>query len=291
MLETGTMDHTRTIIKLPGVPTQASTQVKTWAKWCRPVVMALIAGLLAIAFIQFCTWIHASHSKWMRMIHAAKLRMIKSTTLSPFASKKAPVVKVTSGGKASGIRVFDRPDKQSAADILTWVDSTVKAIRAHIDSKYTETYLSQLHPKKAAIARQIKKRLHSNYKTSSIVEHMPAEPGVDVSYNMDKGDKLAMCVRQWGSPEKIHEPGDVLFVALHEVAHSLNCDESSYQCGNSYGHDDMFWYIFKQLLDEATHLGVYTPVNYAKAPIKYCSLDITYSPQFDHAMMDDQFIQ
>lgn len=272
MLETGTMDYSRKIIKLPGLSTQASTQVTTWAKWCRPVLVTLIAGLFAIAFIRFCTTLH-------------------KTTLSPFTSKKAPVVKVTSGGKVTGIRVFDRPDKQPAADMLTWVDGTVKAIRDHIDSKYTETYLSQLHPKKAAIARQIKKRLHSNYKTSSIVEHMPAEPGVDVSYNMDKGDKLAMCVREWGSSEKIHKPGDVLFVALHEVAHSLNCDESSYQCGDSYGHDDMFWYIFKQLLDEATEIGVYSPVNYAKTPIKYCSLDITYSPQFDHAMKDEQFIQ
>jgi hypothetical protein len=185
--------------------------------------------------------------------------------------------------------------KQASAELLRYVDESIIHLRNHIKAKYTDDYLSSLTPTpKAAVLAQIRRRVMA-YSSSSLVEHYPSKPTVDVSYNLDKGSKIAMCVRKWSgavdnsSSVEYQKKNDILFVALHELAHSLNCDESAYQCGDSYGHDNMFWYIFKQLLDEASEAGIYQATNYAKSPVNYCSLDITYSPQFDPMLHDDMF--
>lgn len=215
------------------------------------------------------------------------LAMVAKSTLprlSAFSDK--PVISV----KGKKVRVIDRSDNVKAGEMIAWVDANILALRSHIDTKYTDSFLETIPERKRKILRQLRDRLHSNYRSASLVEHLPTTPRVDVSYNLDKGEVLAMCVRTWSDTAVLHQKNDVLFVALHEVAHSLNCNEAAYQCGDSYGHDDMFWYLFKQLLDEAEEIGIYSSVNYGETPVNYCSLDITYSPQFDKKMRDEVFL-
>lgn len=174
-------------------------------------------------------------------------------------------------------------ENKRSTELLNWVDSVVSKIQQDLDSRKGES----------AVVDQMARRLRKTYDRESMFEHYPTKPATDVSYNVDKGESIAMCLREW-SPEghenaEHHDENEVLFVALHEIAHSLNCDETSYRCGDSYGHDKMFWFIFKKLLDSAERIGSFKKVNYAKHPVNYCSMDITYNPQFDPTLSDTNF--
>jgi hypothetical protein len=136
------------------------------------------------------------------------------------------------------------------------------------------------------LLRKIKRRLSTTYKRDSLKENYPSKPKVDVSYNLNKGNTIALCLRNYENVEDFHEFNEIMFVSIHELAHSLNCDETSLLCGNSYGHDNMFWYIFKILLENAIECEAYKKKDYRDSPVQYCSMKITYSPLYDKSLDD-----
>jgi hypothetical protein len=177
-------------------------------------------------------------------------------------------------------------NKNNSADILNSIDKSINNIINFIDNKYTDDYINSLDSmqygdRKKKILKQIKKRVKSTYSSDSLKENYPAKEKVDVSYNLNKGSTIALCLRNYDNPETFHEYNEILFVSLHELAHSLNCNESSFMCGNTYGHDDTFWYIFKVILQDAVDIGIYSKKNYRSNPVNYCSMNITYSPLYD----------
>jgi len=169
-------------------------------------------------------------------------------------------------------RVMDLPDKENAAKILSSIDLDIVKLKNYMAEKYKDSNDSLL--------KQIGRRT-SDYDSNSLRENYPDRPKKDVSYNLNKGETIAICLRNYKSPELFHAYNEILFVSLHELAHSLNCNESSFLCGNTYGHDDTFWLIFKIILQNAVDLGIYTKKNYRKDPVNYCSMNITYSPLYD----------
>lgn len=179
-------------------------------------------------------------------------------------------------------------DKQGAAELLAFVDTSVNQLIQFMDNKYSDEVLATMSAPKRAIYEQIIRRLHSTYDQKNLEETVPSQPKVDVSYNIDKGQVLALCVRDYDTHE-FQQKNDLLFVALHELSHSLNCDESAFQCGDSYGHGNMFWFIFKVLLENAEECGLYTKHNYRANPVNYCSMPITYSPLYDKSLSDNEF--
>lgn len=181
------------------------------------------------------------------------------------------------------------PKKEEAAKILHDVDSQIDKIRKHIDSKFSNDYILDQEVKfkgKGDLLRKIKRRLSTTYKRDSLKENYPSKPKVDVSYNLNKGNTIALCLRNYENVEDFHEFNEIMFVSIHELAHSLNCDETSLLCGNSYGHDNMFWYIFKILLENAIECGAYKKKDYRDSPVQYCSMKITYSPLYDKSLDD-----
>ncbi len=181
------------------------------------------------------------------------------------------------------------PNKQEAAKILHDVDSMIVKLKSHIDSKFSNDYIISEEAKykgKGNILKKIKNRLTNTYKQSSLKENYPRTKKVDVSYNLNKGSTIALCLRDYDESENFHDFNEILFVSIHELAHSLNCDESSIMCGNSYGHDNMFWYIFRILLENAVECGIYKKKDYRNNPVDYCSMEITYSPLFDKSLDD-----
>lgn len=68
---------------------------------------------------------------------------------------------------------------------------------------------------------------------------------------------------------RVRDRNTLLFVALHEYAHVQTLE---------YGHGKVFWEEFERLLQRAEKLGLYTCVDYAKSPARYCGTDIRSSP-------------
>ena len=180
-------------------------------------------------------------------------------------------------------------DKVGAAELLYDVDADIKTLINHMNSKYTPDVLKSMPESKRKIYEQIVRRLRNTYSRDALEETLPNTPKIDVSYNLNKGEVLALCLRDYKT-YNFHKKNDILFVTLHEIAHSLNCDESSFQCGDeSYGHTTIFWFIFKVLLENATECGIYTKYNYKANPINYCSMPITYSPLYDPTLQDGEY--
>jgi WLM domain len=187
--------------------------------------------------------------------------------------------------------IYNFDNKVQAAEILHEVDNNILRLKEFINNKFTEEYIeteSKLFAK-GDVLRKIKKRLNSTYTSGSLKENYPKVAKSDVSYNLNKGSTIALCLRDYEDSEQFHDFNEIMFVTLHELAHSLNCNENALMCGNSYGHDEMFWYIFKLLLENAIECGIYKKKNYRENPVDYCSMGITYSPLYDKTLEDKHF--
>ena len=99
-----------------------------------------------------------------------------------------------------------------------------------------------------------------------------SENDLDVSstsYSENKGDKIVICMRDKTPPYRLVDENTVTYVILHEMAHLMT---------TSIGHTPEFWANFRRILMDASAAGIYTPVNYARAPVAYCGMEITDSP-------------
>lgn len=128
-----------------------------------------------------------------------------------------------------------------------------------------------------AEAVDIVKFLLSNYNPDGIIENAPTGD-VNTSYVDNKGVVFAICLREKESGnnnfQHIH---DLEFVVIHELSHMAN---------RTYGHGADFWTTFKFLLREAEAANLHKPVDYSVNPIKYCSLEVEYSPYYDNTLND-----
>lgn len=177
--------------------------------------------------------------------------------------------------------IKDKDNYENAAELLYKIDNNLLSLINHITKKY-HNMDSNIIPKKQKIIKNIIYKLQKNYKSHSLKENFPSEPGKDVSFNINKGDHISLCLRDFNNPKTFHEFNDIMFVAIHELAHS---------CSKSYGHDDEFWYIFRFLLENAIELGIYKNINYNKNPVNYCSMQITYNPILDKTFDDKNYLK
>lgn len=162
-----------------------------------------------------------------------------------------------------------------AAEILYRVDNNLITLINKMTKKYKNNHL--INPKKYKIIKNIIYKLQKNYKSHSIKENFPQKAGKDVSFNINKGEHISLCLRDFINPDEFHNFNDIMFVAIHELAHSTAI---------SYGHDDEFWYNFKILLEHAIEFNLYTFKDYKNSPVNYCSMSITYTPLNDNMYSD-----
>lgn len=175
----------------------------------------------------------------------------------------------------------DKDNFENAADILYKVDNNILTLINKITVKYHNNK-QNLPEKKYKIVKKIIYKTQKNYKSHSLKENFPSTPGKDVSFNINKGDHISLCLRNFENPSSFHSFNDIMFVAIHELAHS---------CTISYAHTDEFWYNFKFLLENAIEFGIYTFVDYNKNPVNYCSMKITYTPLNDPAYDDKVYLK
>jgi hypothetical protein len=89
------------------------------------------------------------------------------------------------------------------------------------------------------------------------------------SYSENKGEKIVVCIRDKTPPYRFVDDNTITFVVLHEMAHLMT---------TTVGHTPEFWTNFKRILHDASSVGIYTSVNYARQPVSYCGMTITDSP-------------
>jgi predicted metal-dependent hydrolase len=90
------------------------------------------------------------------------------------------------------------------------------------------------------------------------------------SYSVNKGEKIVFCVRSRDERNKLVKLNIMMFVALHELAHTMT---------ESIGHTEEFWNNFRVLLRNARRMGIYKRVNYNETPVDYCGTKITDDPE------------
>lgn len=145
------------------------------------------------------------------------------------------------------------PKTKEAVNMIAQMDQFIDKFVAYLDAK---------NPNDRRVKRLVNR-------TNSIkIEESPFEPDTS-SYTLNKGELMAFCVRSKEEPEQLHDYQTMLFVAIHELAHVASV---------SRGHGAEFVSTFKWLLHQADESGMYSPVDYSKAPITYCGVRVTNNP-------------
>lgn len=170
---------------------------------------------------------------------------------------------------------------ENAAEILYKIDNNILDLINKMTKKY-HTMDPNISPVKYKIIKNIIYKLQKNYTSHSIKENFPSESGKDVSFNINKGEHISLCLRDFTNPNTFHEFNDIMFVAIHELAHSTAV---------SYQHTDEFWYNFRILLENAIEFGIYKFRNYHTNPVNYCSMEITYTPLIDNSYTDANYFK
>ena len=111
------------------------------------------------------------------------------------------------------------------------------------------------------------KRLKNRYNPYKLVE--TEENSKYTSYSLNKGEKIALCIRKKGDNTIFENENTVIFVAIHELSHIMT---------KSVGHEKEFWENMAFLLEKATELDIYDPVDYNENNTDYCGMEITTTP-------------
>lgn len=152
--------------------------------------------------------------------------------------------------------VRDRSKLKESADKLAIVTGNLKKIVKHCKENYPDL--------------EITKKLNDGFNPNKIVETLPTSELT--AYSENKGEKLAFCLETEKGNNKLIDINTLTFVAIHELSHIGS---------KEIGHGDEFWTNFKFLLQRATEIKVYDPIDYKKKPERYCSMDIHDNPLYD----------
>jgi hypothetical protein len=155
--------------------------------------------------------------------------------------------------------VQDLPNKKEAAEMLATIKGNMDKIAA-------------FYGQEEFVSDPTAKNLVDRYNPRSIMENSMTSP--DTSYSENKGEKIVICLRDKTNPPgyPLIELNTVMFVVLHEMAHLMTTELSTGK------HTPEFWANFRRLLQDASQIGVYNPINYSRSPVPYCGMEITDSP-------------
>jgi len=158
-------------------------------------------------------------------------------------------------------------DHKQALAIIAYLDSQLMTLLQHLKYRY---------PNDPVVINILRR-----YNPDNIGEEQPHNFMGHTSYTVNKGEAFRYCLRD-KSTLKLHNRDDLTFVAIHELAHVGDWN---------FDHGPTFWAVFKFLLIEALAVGIHYPVDYAAKPIKYCGMDVLYSPYFDVSLHAYQPLQ
>jgi hypothetical protein len=173
---------------------------------------------------------------------------------------------------------YEANDKE-ATEMLNKVDKDLNNLINFMNKRYIQKVIPPARNLKqsefnerAYLTKRMKERYHGG-----ILEENRPNSDKETSYVVNKGDKMALCVRGAATQSEHLVAYDLLqFVAFHEVTHIAT---------ETYNHDFTFWRRFKIILTEAHDAGIYnSPIDYSKSPVNYCTLHLQHNPFFDHTL-------
>ena len=155
--------------------------------------------------------------------------------------------------------VQDLPHKQEACELMCQIHTNLmKVVSFYKQDEYASDTPARL--------------LVERFNPSAIMENSVTSS--DTSYSENKGEKIVLCLRDKTAPPDypLIDLNTVMFVTLHEMAHLMT------ESLDAHKHTREFWSNFRRLLEDASKIGVYSPINYSKSPVPYCGMSITDSP-------------
>jgi len=153
--------------------------------------------------------------------------------------------------------IRDRKKLKEAVNLLAECVENMKKLVEHVKTKY---------PDDERVARLVNK-----FNPKKISETLPTSQYT--AYSENKGERLAFCLNKGkDNNKKLIDLNTLTFVATHEMAHIMSV---------SIGHKKEFWDNMKFLIENASEINIYDPINYEKTPETYCGDEITNSPYFD----------
>ena len=171
-----------------------------------------------------------------------------------FENKQSDVVYVKSKIDNRKYLVRNLNDKQEAADLLATIRRNLVRLTQELKKK---------NKNNVDVDRMI-----NNFNPNNISES--DKNNKYTSYSVNKGEKIVFCVRSRDERNKLVKLNIMMFVALHELAHTMT---------ESIGHTEEFWNNFRVLLRNARRMGIYKRVNYNETPVDYCGTKITDDPE------------
>lgn len=150
--------------------------------------------------------------------------------------------------------VRDIPDKNDVFNILINIKKKLKELINKI----------MIEDSKSNMIQYIKQ---INEKIDDVNIQESSADSKYTSYSINKGEILVFCVRSKIN-NKIHDINDLLYVAIHEIAH-IGCPE--------IGHTDLFFKINKYLINKAIQYNIYNFIDYKKNNKEYCGMQLTSS--------------
>ena len=171
-----------------------------------------------------------------------------------FENKQSDVVYVKSKIDNRKYLVRNLDDKQESADLLATIRRNLVRLTQELKKKNNNN---------VDIDRMV-----NNFNPNNISES--DKNNKYTSYSVNKGEKIVFCVRSRDERNKLVKLNIMMFVALHELAHTMT---------ESIGHTEEFWNNFRVLLRNARRMGIYKRVNYNETPVDYCGTKITDDPE------------
>ena len=153
--------------------------------------------------------------------------------------------------------VRERDRLQEAADLLATTAEQCKRLVNYMSKNYGSDHRV--------------KQLVGRFDPDVIIETLPTSEFT--AYSENKGEKVAFCLnKKKHENDDLIDPHTLMFVSIHELTHIMTA---------STGHDDDFWENFKFLLEAAKEAGIHDPVDYKRAPVEYCGMNIHDNPYYD----------
>lgn len=169
-------------------------------------------------------------------------------------------VAVTSTVDGATYHVVDVPNKQHAADLLARVSASAVRVIREVDRRVDAVGL------KAAV---VDTRLHNG--VCRLRKYLPGGRNLAVyeldyfnephlAYNRNKTDGIFLCLRQTPQTGELAADDTVLFILLHEIAHTMTPHFDPME-GNQTKHSPLFRAHEHYLHEVARDLGLLTPEN------------------------------
>lgn len=148
--------------------------------------------------------------------------------------------------------VQDMNNKEEASYMLSIINKKITILKTYLKNNINK------YPKQKKYIKQFCER------AKQLVLQENAPNGKYTSYTLNKGDKMALCLRSKRNG-KLHDINLIMYVVLHELAH-IACPERD--------HTKLFKEIFIFFQKTAIKLGIYRREYYDINPHEYCGLII-----------------